>query len=74
MGKWNESYDYNINLGRIDSFLSLGEERRKSEYEKVEGRITLSKRDNTQRRGKSFDTTKGSWITQELGRITFTKI
>jgi len=60
LGEWNESYDYKINLGRMGSFLSLGEERRKGEYQKVGGRITLFKRDNTQRRGKSFDTAKGS--------------
>ena len=38
LGKWNESYDYKINLDTMDSFLNLGEERRKGEYEKVEGK------------------------------------
>jgi len=32
------SYNYKINLGRMGSFLNLGDERRKGEYEKVEGK------------------------------------
>jgi len=38
LGEWNESYDYKINMGKMGSFLNLGEERRKGEYGKVEGK------------------------------------
>jgi len=47
-----------INLDR-NEFLISGE-RRRYEYERRKENITLSKGGNTQRRGKSFDTAKGS--------------
>jgi len=58
LDEWNESYDYKINLD-ISEFLILSETRR-CKYEKWKERITISHGGNTQSRGKSFDTAKGS--------------
>jgi len=55
-------------------FLNSSEEKAKGEYETWKEIVILSKVGNTLRMGKSFDTTKGSWITQELRRITLNKI
>jgi len=41
---------------------------------KGERKESLFRNEATQRMEKSFDTAKDSWITQELRRITLTKI
>lgn len=41
---------------------------------KGERKESLFSKETTQRMTKSFNTTKGSWITQELMRITLTKL